>query len=226
MRVLLVEDNRDMAEVVRDALVEEGYAVDLSMDGEDGLWRATTVDYDVIVLDVMLPRLDGLEVLARARRKGRAMPVLLLTARDRTADRVAGLDAGADDYLVKPFALGELLARVRALLRRAPSGTDGMLRHGDIAMDPARRTVTRGGRSVDLTPKEFAILEVFLRDPGRVFTRTEIQEHAWDDSHEGMSNTVDVLLGRIRRKLGSPGKAPLLRTVRGVGYSLAGGVDA
>lgn len=221
-----MEDNGDMADIVRAALVEEGYAVDRSRDGEDGLWRATSVDYDVAVLDINLPGIDGLEILASMRKAGRTTPVLLLTARDRTSDRVAGLDAGADDYLVKPFALGELLARLRALLRRAPSGTDGLLRFGDLEMNPARRTVRRGDREVPLTPKEFEILQVFLRQPARVHTRTEIIEHAWDDSYEGMSNSVDVLLSRMRRKLCAEGESPLLRTVRGVGYSLADTDDA
>jgi len=226
VRVLVVEDNRDMARVLRDTLVEEGYAVDLALDGEEGLWRATSVDYDVALLDLMLPLVGGMEILRRMRREGRRTPVLLLTAMDATGDRVAGLDAGADDYLVKPFALEELLARVRALLRREPSGSDGVLRHGDLELDPARRSVRRAGKAVRLTAKEFAILEVLMRDPARVHSRSEIIDHVYDDDYAGMSNVVDVLMGRLRRKLGAAGGPELPVTVRGVGYVLERGEPA
>ncbi|NUN53601.1 MAG: response regulator transcription factor [Planctomycetaceae bacterium] len=226
MRVLVVEDNRDMARTLRDCLTEEGYAVDLSLDGEDGLWRATSVEYDVAVLDIMLPGVTGLEILRRMRREGKRTPVLLLTARDGTGDRVAGLDGGADDYLVKPFALEELLARLRALLRRDPAGSDGLLQHGDIELDPSRRTVRRAGKAVRLTAKEFQILHVLMRDPDRVFSRSEIIDHVYDDEYEGMSNVVDVLMGRLRRKLAAGGGTEIPRTVRGVGYALAGGEHA
>lgn len=222
MRILVVEDNRDMAEVLRNCLAEEGYAVDLSVDGEDGLWRATTVDYDVAILDIMLPVVDGLEILRRMRAEGKRAPVLMLTARDTTEARVEGLDSGADDYLVKPFALQELLARVRMLLRRGVQGTDGLLRRGDLVLDPARRRVTLAGRPVELTAKEFQFLHVFMRDPEKVFTRTELIERVYDDEFEGMSNIVDVFLSRLRRKLAPEGETRLLRTVRGVGYVLGG----
>ncbi len=223
MRILVVEDQRDLAEVLRLALVEEGYAVDSSLDGEDGLWRATTVDYDAVVLDLTLPAVDGLEILARMRAGGRRAPVLILTARDGTGDRVRGLDAGADDYLVKPFALEELLARVRALLRREAAGTDGVLRFQGLELDPARKTARLDGKALDLTAKEFQYLELFLREPEKVFSRTEILDRLYDDEFEGMSNLVEVFVGRLRRKLARRSGAPLLRTVRGAGYSLGGG---
>ena len=222
MRILVVEDSRELAETVRDFLVEEGYAVDLSLDGEDGLWRATTVDYDAAVLDILLPGVDGLEILRRMRAEGRRAPVLLLTAKDSTEDRVRGLDTGADDYLVKPFSLDELLARLRALLRRGPRGSEGVLRHGDLSLDPARREVRLDGEPVRLTAKEYQILHLFMSEPGKVFSRTEIIDRVYDDEFEGMSNVVDVFLSRLRRKLSRNGDGPpLLRTVRGMGYALA-----
>ncbi len=222
MRILVVEDQRDLAAILRDTLQEEGFTVDLSTDGEDGLWRATTADYDAVVLDIVLPKVDGLEILSRMRRRGRVAPVLLLTARDGTGDRVRGLDAGADDYLVKPFALEELLARLRALLRRGPRGTDGTLRHGSLLLDPARHEVRLGKTPIPLAPREYEILRLLLREPGRVFSRTEILEHVYDEVYDGTSNTVDVHVARLRRKLGRKGAPTLLRTVRGAGYALGG----
>jgi len=221
MRILVVEDNLELAEVLRELLVEEGFAVDVSVDGEDGLWRATTVDYDAAVLDILLPKVDGLEILRRMRAAGRRAPVLLLTARDSTEDRVAGLDTGADDYLVKPFSLDELLARLRALLRRGPRGAGGTLRHGPLVLDPARREVHLRGRPVPLTAKEYQILHLFMSEPGKVFSRTEIIDRVYDDEFDGVSNVVDVFLSRLRRKLSGGGRAPVLRTVRGMGYALA-----
>jgi two-component system OmpR family response regulator len=226
MRVLVVEDNRDLAEVLRQGLVEEGYAVDLSLDGEDGLWRATTVDYDVAVLDIMLPEVDGLEILRRMRAAGRRAPVLFLTARDATNDRVRGLDSGADDYLVKPFEWDELLARIRALIRRGPRGTDGVLRYRNLELDVGRKTVQRDGRPLKLTAKELQILHVLLRDPERVFSRTEIIERVYDDDYDCTSNVLDVLLSRLRKKLGGGAGAATIRTARGIGYALGGGDDA
>ena len=222
MRILVVEDSRDLARTLRSLLVEEGFAVDVSPDGEDGLWRATTVDYDAVVLDILLPGVDGWEILRRMRAEGRRAPVLVLTARDSTEDRVRGLDSGADDYLVKPFALEEFLARVRALVRRGTTGTDGHLRHGGLVLDPARREVRLDGRPVALTAKEFQVLHLLLSSPGRVFTRTEIIDRVYDDEFEGMSNVVDVFLSRLRRKLARDRGPPLLRTVRGAGYALGG----
>jgi DNA-binding response OmpR family regulator len=226
LRLLLVEDHPDLSEVLRKALAEEGYAVDVSRDGTEGLWRATTVDYDLLVLDILLPGVDGLQILGKVRAAGRKVPVLLLTARDSLADRVRGLDAGADDYIVKPFELAELFARVRALLRRRPTGSSGVLRHRDLELDPARHAARRGARTLDLSPREFAILELLLRDPERVFSRTEITGHTYDDSSDAMSNVVDVFIGRLRRKVNAEGEAPLIRTVRGVGYALGGGEPA
>ncbi len=220
MRLLVVEDDPDLSEVLRDGLIEEGYAVDLSVTGEDGLWRATTVDYDVAVLDVMLPDMSGFDILRAMRKKGQVTPVLVLTARDETADRVNGLDAGADDYLVKPFAWEELLARLRALLRRGASGRAPRLELGDLTLDPATREVCQAGTLISTTAKEFEILYVLMREPGRVFSRTEITESIYDDEYDGMSNVIDVFFSRIRRKLGSGEATPRIRTVRGVGYAL------
>lgn len=226
MRVLVVEDDPDLAEVLRQGLVEEDYAVDLSLDGEDGLWRATTVDYDAVVLDILLPMVDGLEILKTMREKGRRAPVILLTARDATDDRVRGLDLGADDYLVKPFAWEELLARLRALIRRGPRGSDGVLRYRNLELDSTKKVVTRSGDPVKLTAKEFQILHVLIRHPERVFSRTEIIERVYDDDYDGMSNTIDVLLSRLRKKIGNGNGDDMIRTVRGVGYALGGGDHA
>jgi two-component system OmpR family response regulator len=222
VRVLVVEDDVDLAEVLRDGLAEEGFAVDLSLEGEDGLWRATTVEYDAVVLDIMLPKVDGLEILRRMRAGGHRAPVLLLTAKDSIPDRVLGLDSGADDYLVKPFAWDELLARIRVLLRRGPRGSDGRLRYGDLVMDPARHVVWFREEPVTLTAKEFQVLEVFLRQPEEALTRTRIMERTYDDDTEAESNIIDVFVCRLRRKLASHGAEDLLHTVRGVGYMLGG----
>ena len=221
MRVLVVEDDPDLSEILRDGLVEEGYAVDLSTDGEDGLWRATTVEYDVALLDVMLPDMTGFDILREMRRRGSASPVLFLTARDATEDRVRGLDLGADDYLVKPFEWDELLARLRALVRRGGVSSPSSLAVGDLDLDPARHAVTCAGEPLHLTPTEFEIVYVLLRDPGRAFSRTELLERVWDDGHDAYSNTVDVLVSRIRKKLAAAGSHVRIRTVRGVGYALA-----
>jgi two-component system OmpR family response regulator len=226
MRVLVVEDDPDLADILRQGLVEEDYAVDLSIDGEDGLWRATTVDYDAVVLDILLPFVSGLEILKEMRAKGRRAPVLLLTARDATDDRVRGLDLGADDYLVKPFAWDELLARLRALIRRGPRGSDGVLRYRDLEVDSTKKEVRRDGDTLQLTAKEFQILHVLIRHPERVFSRTEIIERVYDDDYDGMSNTIDVLLSRLRKKLGGSNGDGMIRTVRGVGYALGGGGHA
>lgn len=223
MRILVVEDDPDLADILRQGLIEEGYAVDLARDGEDGLWRATTIDYDVAVLDVMLPDCSGFDILRTMRQSGRGAPVLLLTARDATQDRVTGLDLGADDYLTKPFVWAELLARIRALLRRGSPGSAGVLRCGDLALDPARREVRRGSTQLPLTAKEFEILYVLMREPERVFTRTTLIERIYDDEFDGMSNVIDVFFSRIRKKLAAGGKSPFIRTVRGVGYALCVG---
>ena len=220
MRILVVEDERKLAGVIRRGLEEQGYAVDLAYDGEEGLELAEVEPYDLVLLDIMLPKLDGLEVCKRLRARRRNMPVLMLTARDAIDDRVAGLDAGADDYLVKPFAFRELLARVRALLRRDGLSKDPVLRVGDLELDTVRHEVRRAGRPVELTSKEYAILEYFVRNPNRVLTRTQIAEHVWDYDFVAMSNVVDVYVRYLRRKLNDEHEPRLLRTIRGTGYQL------
>jgi two-component system OmpR family response regulator len=220
VRVLVVEDEVKMVRAVRRGLEQEGYAVDSASDGDEGLYLATENAYDAIVLDVMLPGIDGFEVCRRLRAEQRWAPVLMLTARDTVADRIEGLDVGADDYLVKPFAFGELLARVRALIRRGAVERPVVLRAGDVILDPAAHAVTRSGRQVELSAREFALLEFLMRHPGEVVSRTAILEHVWDYSYDGMSNVVDVYVGYLRRKLEQPFGRTLIRTVRGVGYVL------
>ncbi len=220
MRILLVEDELKMARALRRGLEQEGHAVDMSADGDDALSRAVEFDYDVIVLDVMLPGRDGFSVCRELRGRGRWAPVLMLTARDAVEDRIRGLDAGADDYLVKPFAFGELLARLRALVRRGASERPPVIAVGDVALDPAAHTVTRDGRPVELSPREFSLLEFLMRHPGEVVSRTRILEQVWDVNYQGFSNVVDVYVGYLRRKLEQPFGRPLIRTVRGVGYAV------
>ena len=221
--VLVVEDEVKMARAIRRGLEQEGYAVDGAATGDDGLHLATEVDYDAIVLDLLLPVLDGFEVCRRLRAAGRWAPVLMLTARDGVADRVEGLDAGADDYLVKPFSFGELLARLRALVRRGSGERPAVLVVGDLRLDPAAHTVQRAGRAVSLSAREFAVLEFLMRHPGEVVSRARILEHVWDFNYDGVSNVVDVYVGYLRRKLEQPFGRPLIRTVRGVGYALEAG---
>jgi two-component system OmpR family response regulator len=221
MRVLVVEDEPAMASVLNRALVEEGFAVDLATDGVDGLWYAGEYEYDAIVLDIRLPGRDGFGVLGELRQAGSWVPVLLLTARDAVEDRVRGLDLGADDYLTKPFALPELLARLRVLLRREPRPRPAVLEVGELRLDPARRTATRGDTRLDLTAKEFAVLECFMRRAGEVLTRTQLIEHVWDADFDNDSNIVDVYIASLRSKLGRPAGRRMLQTVRGVGYRLA-----
>jgi two-component system OmpR family response regulator len=220
MRALVVEDESKMAALLRRGLQEEGFAVDIAASGEDGSWMGTENDYDVILLDVMLPDVDGFEVCRRLRAADRWAPILMLTARDGVQDRVAGLDAGADDYLTKPFSFDELLARVRALLRRGPSERPPVLTVGDLALDPATRRVTRGDREIDLTPKEFGLLDLFLRHPGEALSRTRILEHVWDFAYDGDSNVVDVYVRYLRDKVDRPFGRRSIETVRGVGYRL------
>jgi len=220
MRALVVEDESKMAALLRRGLQEEGYAVDVAQTGEDGAWLGHENDYDVILLDAMLPDIDGFEVCRRLRTAGRWSPILILTARDGVQDRVAGLDAGADDYVTKPFAFDELFARIRALLRRGPSERPAVLAAGDLEMDPATRRVKRGDAEIDLTPKEFAMLELFLRHPGEALTRTRILEHVWDFAYEGDSNVVDVYVRYLREKVDRPFGRRSIETVRGVGYRL------
>ena len=220
MRILVVEDEHKLAAVVRRGLEEHGYAVDVAYDGNDALAMAEVEPYDLIVLDIMLPGIDGITVCQRLRAARKNMPVLMLTARDTVDDRVAGLDSGADDYLVKPFAFRELLARVRALLRRDGFSRDPVLSVGDLEVDTVSHEVRRGGRSIDLTSKEYAMLEYFMRNPNRVLTRTQIAEHVWDYDFMSMSNVIDVYVRYLRRKLGDDHEPRLFRTVRGTGYQL------
>ena len=220
MRILVVEDETKMASLLKRGLEEEGYAVDVAANGTDGLWAGTENPYDAIVLDVMLPGIDGFEVCRQLRAKGRWAPVLMLTARDDVRDRVEGLDAGADDYLVKPFSVSELLARVRALVRRGAGERPAELSVGDLRLDPATRRVHRGSVEVDLTPKEFALLELFMRHPGEVLSRTRILEHVLDFAFGGDSNVVDVYVRYLREKVDRPFGRSSLETVRGSGYRL------
>jgi DNA-binding response OmpR family regulator len=220
MRILVVEDEHKLAAALKRGLEEHGYAADVAYDGEDGAVLAEIEPYDLIVLDVMLPSLDGHAVCRRLRARRRNMPVLMLTARDGVDDRVAGLDAGADDYLVKPFAFRELLARVRALLRRDGLSRDPVLRIADLEVDTVAHEVRRAGKPVELTSKEYAILEYFARNPNHVLSRTQISEHVWDYDFVAMSNVVDVYVGYLRRKLEDDREPRLLRTVRGAGYQL------
>jgi two-component system OmpR family response regulator len=220
MRILLVEDEPKMAAVIARGLRHEGYAVDTASDGDDALFQARVNDYDAIVLDVMLPGADGFEVCRTLRRERRWAPVLMLTARDHVEDRIDGLDAGADDYLVKPFSFGELLARLRALVRRRPRERPTVLRIGDVELDPASHVVRRAGQDVELTAREFALLRFLLENPDEVLTRTRLLEHVWDANYDGPSNVVDVYVGYLRKKLEHPFGRPLIRTVRGVGYAL------
>jgi two-component system OmpR family response regulator len=220
MRLLVVEDESRLALLLKRGLEEQGYVVDVTGDGAEALWLATEAEYDTIVLDVMLPSLDGLEVTRRLRAAGRWAPVLLLTARDGIDDRVAGLDAGADDYLVKPFSFAELAARVRALVRRGQVERPVVLEVGGLRLDPARRQAWRGQAPLELSPKEFALLELFLSHPGEVLTRTRILEHVWDFAYDPASNVVDQYVGYLRRKVDRPFGQADLETVRGVGYRL------
>jgi two-component system OmpR family response regulator len=221
MRILVVEDELKMAGLLRRGLVEEGYAVDVLGNGADAIWAATENPYDAIVLDLMLPDMGGIDVCRQLRERGLWAPVLMLTARDAIADRVTGLDSGADDYLTKPFAFGELFARLRALLRRGPAERPAILEVGDLALDPAARTVTRAGVRVDLTAREFALLELLLRHSGEVLSRSRILEHVWDFAYDGDSNLVDVYIRYLREKIDRPFGRQSIETVRGSGYRLA-----
>ena len=220
MRVLVVEDEVKMAGLLKRGLEEEGYAVDTAGDGEQALWLATENPYDALVLDVMLPDLDGFEVCRKLREAGRWSPVLMLTARDGVADRVEGLDAGADDYLTKPFSFAELLARLRALVRRGAPERPPVLRVGDLAVDPSTRRVARGDVPIELTAKEFALLEYLVRHPGEVLSRTRLIEHVWDFAYDGDSNVVDVYVRYLREKIDRPFGKDSIETVRGAGYRL------
>ncbi len=220
MRVLLVEDEAKMAGLIGRGLRKEGMAVDVTSRGEDALWMAEAHPYDVIVLDVMLPGIDGFEVCRQLRSNASATPILMLTARGEVRDRIEGLDRGADDYLVKPFSYGELLARLRALARRGPIERPPELRVGDLRLDPATRRVWRGKREISLSAKEFALLEAFMLRAGAVLSRMQLLEHAWDYAYESRSNVVDSYIRYLRRKIDGPFGTRSIETVRGAGYRL------
>jgi two-component system, OmpR family, response regulator len=220
MRILVVEDAVKMATLLRRGLVEEGHAVDVARTGDDAVWMAEAAEYDAVVLDVMLPGVDGVEVCRRIRERGVWVPVLMLTARDGVRDRVAGLDAGADDYLTKPFSFSELLARLRALVRRGAPERPAVVEVGDLRLDPARRQVWRGESEIRLSAKEFALLETFMRRPGQVLSRYQLLEHAWDYAYDNRSNVVDVYVRYLREKIDRPFGRASLETVRGAGYRL------
>jgi len=220
MRMLLVEDEKKVSDLVARALRQERYAVDVADDGKQGWELAQAYDYDLIILDLMLPGLPGEELLKRIRRRNLEVPILILTARDATEDKVHNFEAGADDYLTKPFAFAELVMRVKALLRRGPVTRASVVRVADLEVDRLTQQVRRGGRRIDLTPKEYALLEYLASSPGRVFSRTMIIEHVWDQSFEGLTNIVDVYVRHLRSKVDDPFPVKLIRTVRGVGYSV------
>ena len=223
MRVLVVEDEKKLGQLLGRGLREEGYAADVADRGEDVLWMTQAVDYDAIVLDVMLPGTDGFEVCRRLRREGVWAPVLMLTARDAIGDRVTGLDSGADDYLTKPFSFDELLARLRALTRRAPPERPATLEVGDLRLDPAAHRAWRGDQELDLSAKEFAVLELFMRRPGVTLTPTQLLDGAWDIAFESRSNIIAVYIRYLREKIDRPFGRRSLETVRGVGYRLREG---
>jgi two-component system OmpR family response regulator len=223
MRVLIVEDQVKMAGLIRRGMRGEGIAADVAIKGEDALWMAAATDYDAIVLDIMLPGIDGLEVCRRLRESGVWSPILLLTARDSVSDRVAGLDGGADDYLTKPFSFAELLARLRALVRRGAAERPVELRVGDLRLDPATKRVTRAGTEIELSAREFALLEAFMRRPGEVLSRYALLERVWDYEYENRSNIVDSYVRFLRRKIDKPFGTDSIETVRGAGYRLRQG---
>ena len=220
MRILVIEDEKKLAGFIKRALVEDSHAVDVAGDGDEGSFLTGSQTYDLVILDILLPRKDGLTILREMRDGGKATPVLILSARGQVKDRVKGLDLGADDYLGKPFSLDELRARVRALLRRGTEAGSSTLKLADLSMDLLRREVRRGGEEVRLTPREYALLEYLMRHPNRVLTRTSIAEHVWDYSFDWQSNVVDVFVNYLRRKLEGDGRPKLIHTIRGVGYMI------
>lgn len=226
MRILLVEDDAGVRRFVVKGLREQAYAVDTATSGEEALYQADINTYDLIILDVMIPAPDGFEVCRRIRKSGKRMPILMLTARDSIEDRVSGLDHGADDYLTKPFEFRELLARLRALLRRTTEFHPPKVAVGDLILDTAVQSATRGGHAISLTHKEYALLEYLVRNAGRVVSRADIAEHVWDETFDPFSNLIEVYVNRLRRKIDPDGRSELLQTRRGAGYILMGGAEA
>jgi DNA-binding response OmpR family regulator len=225
MRILLVEDEKKVADIIARGLRAERYAVDVYHDGQSGWEGASFYNYDLMILDLMLPGLNGTEILEKVRRKNSQVPILILTARDGMADKIKNFETGADDYLTKPFAFAELLLRVKALLRRGPVNRSSVLRVGDLEIDRLSQNVKRAGKKIELTSKEYSLLEYLATNPGRVFSRTMIIEHVWDQSFEGLTNIVDVYVRHLREKLDDAFSVKLLHTVRGVGYSLNDGTQ-
>lgn len=225
MRILLTEDERDLSEIVAQKLTSDGYSVDCCYDGEEAIHVLSYTEYDAVILDIMLPKADGFEVLRALRGAGKTTPVLFLTARDTVADRVKGLDSGANDYLVKPFALAELSARLRAMTRTAFALPDNLLSVGDLELDRAAHTVRRGGREIALSAKEFALLEYLMLNRGRVLSRETIENHIWNFDYEGGTNVVDVYISYLRKKIDGGAGEKLIHTVRGRGYVLRGGTE-
>lgn len=218
MRILVVEDEKKVASFIKKGLEEEHYAVDIAYDGEEGLALAQINEYDLILLDIMLPKLDGMEVLTRIRGNGSSVPILILTAKDSVEDIVTGLDTGSDDYLTKPFSFAELVARVRALLRRRAHEKMDILTVGDLSLTTSTHRVKRGGREIELTPKEYALLEYFMRNPNRILTRTLITEHVWDYHFDPETNVIDVYVNYLRKKIDHGFQKKLIHTIRGSGY--------
>lgn len=221
MRILVVEDERRLAQIIKKGLTEEGFAVDVANNGEEGKFLAESEDYDLIILDLMLPKIDGLTVLKDLRRKNIKTPVLLLTAKSTPEEKAEGLNSGADDYLTKPFSFIELRARIHALIRRSKNDPSPTLKIADLELDPTKHKVTRNGKTISLTPKEFSVLELLLRHKDEVVTRTMIIEHVWDYNFESLSNVIDVFIAGIRRKIDKDQKIKLIRTLHGVGYKVS-----